>query len=725
MSDFASEAELQALIEEAIRNEALAGLIVDEAKLREAVASEGRDRLPHFSLDRLCRRASITAGAAVLESLDSLMLLRANRNVSMTRKEILKPDVVCFNPESERVVLFELKVSIAAGRQAITELGAYEQEVKNHLPLMSEDDIHQVLVSSEWSVLMDHSVLSAVTWAGKKILCLQAEKVEGRLVLKTRIPQAWGITGSAMFPSESLVSMTLCLYDYQADNAPRTDSELDPRLVTALKVMGRTGDALGSHGFAMLWKDHSQQSMTAYNVTICCVAPFGLYKKIRSSGSIDSDSDSLASAIDDVVREVSPIGLSGTFFAIGKSAFSLLEELFTPEWEGSSSWDKERNTLMLRAEPEMFEFWGSLSRHAIDYVTNPTMRRQRPGLLLGNLADWNDPQVAIPLIDQMIEPRILASGNVRWKDAFQLGFLLGLDRSLRKAIRVYTDDGAIRCRYFWNLIDVRYALNEVEYLSNCALNVNSAHPALTFQDDPAVDDEEEFKRLLSWLMREFFMEEIGHINAFICGLEGAPIFDENGLKLLTEDKCIQQLLVKIEERMRSTTTYVLQELSSQVDEGSLLPDAKLLLEQIRIKLNLPVVDIHINLTDVPVHVLQSAWSLCLAASDFVVRGVAHQQHAANFSSVDWDWLKQGVMEAYQRGETEVGVILNVNGQLGTGNIRLGGFKLPLRKCDPAVEVMFFDETAMFAMVRIVTWNELKTMKSHASFRVKDSQNSDE
>lgn len=725
MSDFASEAELQTLIEEAIRNETLAELVVDDALLIEAAANEDKDRLPHFSLDRLCRHAAITAGASVLESLGSLTLLRANKNVSLTQGETLKPDVVCFNPETESVVLFELKVSTAAGRQAITELAAYEQEIKNHLPLLSEHDVHLVLVASEWSVLMDHGASSAVTWGGKKILCLQAEKAQGKLVLKTRIPEAWQITGSAKFPPEALATMTLCLYDYQQDTDPRKEPEFDPRLLTAMKVMGRTGDALGSHGFAILWKDHAPYSLAPFNVTICCVAPFSLYREGRSSGVIESNGDSFVAALDELMRDAPPTGQSGTFFAIGQSAFPLLSELFTPQWEAASHWKHDRATLMTRAEPLMCEFWGSLGRHAIDYVSSPTLRRERPNLLLGNLADWNSPSVAIPLIDQMCEPRVLASGNVRWKDAFRLGFFLGLDRSLRQTIRLRPDDGFLRCRHLWNTMDVQYALEEVQLLSNSAANVNPPDSALTFQNNPDIDDEDEFVRLVRWIMDEFLMKEPGHVNAFLCGLEGAPLFDEEGLGKVLAEESGQIILTRIDAPLRGATAAVLRGLIAQFKEGSLPPHAGRLLEQLRTELQLPAADTRFDLASVPAKLLQSAWPCCLDASDYVVHGVLHRLNAADFAGVDWDWLRQGVMEAHGRGETNVGVILSANGYLGTGPIEPGGFKLPLRMCDPAIEVAFLDETAVATMVRIVTWDELQELKTYASFSQPSRENSED
>lgn len=715
MSDFASEAELQALIEDAIENERLAQIVLDNAGLLDAAAKEGKGRLPQYSLDRLCRRAAILAGASVLKSLSSLALLRANKNMSMTQNEVLRPDVVCFNSDREKVVLFELKVSNAAGRQAISELAAYEQEIKNYLPLISEDDVHLVLVSSEWSTLMDHSVSSAVTWGGKQILCLEATKVQGELVLKTRIPQAWQITGTAMFPPEALVTMTLCLYDYKSGIDRKEISELDPRLITALEIMGRTGDALGSHGFAILWRDHMVTSAAPYNVTICCVAPFGLYWAGRTSGAITSSEDDFAETLDILVRDTSPSGHSGSFFAIGNSASQLLKELFTPTWEGASFWADDRETLMTRAEPVMCEFWGSLGLHAIDYVSNPAMRAHRQNLLIGNLSDWHDPRVAIPLIDQISGPRMLASGNVRWKDAFQLGFYLGLDRSLRNLIKTYKDDTSLQCRFLWNNMDVNYALDEVQLLSNSAENVTPPKSAFTFQEDPQIDDADDFEQMVKWMVEEFLMGEPGHVNAFICGLEGAPLFDDQGLRLRLDEAALQTLGEGIIVRVRNATKYVLDGLFAQDQEGSLHPGAKPLFEQLKSQLNISAMDLSKNLANVPSDVLLAAWPTSLTASDFVEYGVLHKQHAVDFSNVDWDWLRQGVVEAHQRGDTDVGIILNANGHLGTGNLNRSSFKLMLRKHDPKIEVMFLDETSIFTSIRIMTWSELKALKSYASF----------
>ncbi|WP_373765263.1 hypothetical protein [Delftia acidovorans] len=716
MKDFESEAELQLLIEDAVRNEKLTEIIVDEAGLKKYSENEGKGRLPHFSLDRLCRKSTIEAGAEVLESLDSLILIRANKNVSMTPKDILKPDLVCFNSEKQNIVLFELKISNSAGRQAITELAAYEQEIKNHLPLMSDYDVNMVLVSAEWSVLMDHSVSSAVTWSGKKILCLHAVKVDGKLVLKTRIPQAWAITGSARLPMESLTTMTLCLYDNRAEDTSSDEREIEYKLMTALEVIGRKGDALGSHGFAMLWKDFSPGSQCKYNITICCIAPFGLYNAGRISGMIKADGDSFIGELDKVVADYDPSGHSEAFFKIGKSAFPILEELCSPRWEGMSFWQDERTAFKLRADPMVFELWGSLGSYAIDYVLNPSMRRERSGLLVDNLASWHEPRVAVHMIDQMTEPWIFPSGNVRLKDAFQMGIVFGLDRNLRSIMRKYPDDEQLKCRHYWNTLDLIYMLNEVEYLAKCSENVVPPSVPLGFNHDIEIDDAEEFGQLVDWILNNFFLGEEFHGDVFVFGVNAAVLFDGEGLGQLLGEGRIEPIFRKNEEFLRGKINFFLQTLIKKEEDGENLPYASNLLREIKELLHISDMNNSVDSKKFPRNSLLAAWDLCLVASDFIVPGVPHRQVPVDFSTVDWEWLKQGVIEACQREKKHFGVILNVNGQLGTGLIEPGGMRLPFPDFDPAVEVLFLDENSMFVSVKRMKWEELMAYKRYNSLK---------
>jgi hypothetical protein len=167
-----SEEQLRKLMVRAIKSDQLSSLIRDTAQIEMLSERDSDVQFPQFDIDRLTRQYSIQAAAKVLESLQLITFLTSDSNVSIVSGEVLRPDLACINQEQQSVVLFELKKTGQTGRQALTELLAYEQEIKNILPLLSNYDFNLVLVSPEWTPLMDHAVSSAIAWSNRKILCL-------------------------------------------------------------------------------------------------------------------------------------------------------------------------------------------------------------------------------------------------------------------------------------------------------------------------------------------------------------------------------------------------------------------------------------------------------------------------------------------------------------------------------------------------------------------------
>jgi len=123
-------------MEKAISKDQLFDLIEDTASLQNLSERDSEVQFPQFAIDHLSRTKAIEAGASVLDSLEFLELLTGDKNVSITSGEVMRPDLVCINPERQSVVIFELKKKSQTGRQALTELLAYEQEIKNLLPLI-------------------------------------------------------------------------------------------------------------------------------------------------------------------------------------------------------------------------------------------------------------------------------------------------------------------------------------------------------------------------------------------------------------------------------------------------------------------------------------------------------------------------------------------------------------------------------------------------------------
>ena len=709
---FVSEGQLHKLILRAIERDELSDLVKDKAQLKKLSDRDSDAQFPQFSVDHLARQCTIQAGAKVLDSLNFLTLLISDKNISIATGEVLRPDLACINPEEESVVLFELKKGGQTGRQALTELLAYEQEIKNLLPLLSNYDFNFVLVSAEWTPLMDHAVSAAIAWSNRKILCLTPTLVRKKLQLETRVPSAWKVTGSVYFPPEAMPCVTVCLYEKDAYSAKSEDKleldesndSLDPRIWTALEVIAREGDRLGAHGFALLWKDHLGISLTKYNLTVCGVSPFSFFRDSRRRENIESEDGWLVGKLDQYIRDYSPGGHSASLMAIATAAHPLLQEVADPHLEGFSDWETERHSLRRRSEPLLCEFWGALGEYARNYVMNPAVRKYRRSSLRNGLGDWRVPSVGLPLIQSFTRPEIFFEGEVRCSDAFRLGLLLGFDRTLRLNIRE-KDHPYLRCRFEWNRIELMTAIDEMMMLANAAENVNSPSEPFRFYGDPLFDDEADNQRVTSWIVGEFFQKSALHLLFFQIGLQGSLAFDEKKQGLWA-DPIPPEWLKPIEAELRSAITVVLSLYKKLESESGLWGELPSHFDWLRRTLGLRKRFSLAKVTEIEAPTLFAAWDACLEASELVLETVFHRHSPLASSVIDWAWLQQGVTEMRARGEYDAGVILLPNGQIVTGRVLPKGFDLKLAMKAPDLQVPFLDRSHGFGVMRIVKWSEL-------------------
>lgn len=716
---FKSESEIQKLIEDVVANETVSQCIKDVARIGELSERDSDNQFPQFSVDHISRLKAIEAGASVLESLSLLTLLTGDENVSVTKGETLRPDLVCINPEQQSVVLFELKKSSQTGREALTELLAYEQELKNLMPLLSSYDFNFVLISPEWSTLMDHAVSGAIAWSNKKVLCLKPllnEKDE--LELETYLPTAWKITGSAHLPEDALPSVTICLYEKDAYTKPEPPKKvakkegedevasLDVRLFTALEVMAREGDRLGTHGFALLWQDNWDQSLTRYNITICGIAPMELYKNSRQRGNISAADGKLVSKLDEYINDYDPSGHSESMMKVATSANALLKEISKPMLEGFNSWKHDELSLRGRAMPVMCEFWGALGEFSRQYVMHPAVRAHRRSTLMNGLGNWHDPQIGLPLMRSFRQPSIFPDGNVRCWDAFQLGRRLGLDRILRQSIKA-SDNNNLRCLFEWNRIELMTAVDEVRLLADAAKNVKAPDEGFKFYADPLHDDDNEHCRFVHWLFKEFLQETKTHWPFFLVGYEGGYLFEQRD-----QGRCLadvpESLLEQLQPNLRNAFIVVYCHYKQLYDEGGLWGDQEKQYEAIK---NACQIQDGFEADDVPSianRTLVDAWDVLVEAANHLVDPVWHEHAPVAVGNFDWSWMKQGVTEMRQRGELNPGVILLPNGQFVTGCTTpdMPGFNMTID--DPEEQVLFMDNSNGFGHMRVVRWSDLES-----------------
>lgn len=704
--EFSSEAELQKLLVDAVKNGELRDLVTDSARLVELAADDDSDAafMPILSIDHITRRACIRHGALALRSLDFLELLTADKNVSISKGEALRPDIVCYNPGRESLALFELKKEGQTARQALTELLAYEQEIKNQLPFLGSCDVTFVLVSPEWTTLMDHAAASAATWSGKRILCLEAGVEGGKLSLRTRIPSAWKITGSALFPQDSISAVTLSLNDIFDDG-----KNVDHRLITAMQVMAREGDRSGSNGFAILWRDHWGHSQAKFAITLCGISPFAFYKACRQSGFIADGDGSLAAQLDDVIRRFDPGGHGDGLMLIAKSANAVLEEISDPTLEGFMTWHVWLESARARAEPIMCEAWGILGDHARRMVLNPTVRKYGRPRRQG-MGDWTDPAIAIPMINELFGKQTLSSGDVDCSSSFRLGCLIGTDWILRNLINDndLPSKSAARQMFRWNSIELFAVLDEVQLLVASAQNVDAPKVPLRVTAKPEPFDEVDFENFINWLREQFLQSDPVHTHLFNTGMAAATLFGD--VPRLLGDVQIDDELAQM---LRDALGRLVEQCEQGLDESALTPDVQEnyagFLEAIAVSDGKDVS----ALDSVEPELLASAWDRLLELSDAVFDTVFHRHADMAPSRVDWAWLRQGVEEARARGDNEIGIVVSASGIVGTGRVfpnEIPRGAIPIQ-LDPATQVCFLDLSNGFGVMTVRAWAELENAES--------------
>ena len=103
------ESEVVSWLKQIIENEELLESITGQeviTSLTDTVIQE--HFLPCFGIDYISRRASAEAADFVLSRLSLLEIISINTSISLTTGEVLRPGILCFNPETKTLVVFEV-----------------------------------------------------------------------------------------------------------------------------------------------------------------------------------------------------------------------------------------------------------------------------------------------------------------------------------------------------------------------------------------------------------------------------------------------------------------------------------------------------------------------------------------------------------------------------------------------------------------------------------------
>lgn len=279
-----------------------------ESKIQEMLANEIRENdgslaclISEVSYDNLLRKKKDIYGMndiisqRYISSVETVMDLVScegkiicddgKKNISMNSSETLRPDFVIYNEEDDAYIIVELKVSANAERQAVTEVMAYQLELRNYLPGLSNYNIPIVIISQDYRPLLKHAIFSMLM-ENQNVLCLSVNEdalMNGRTeeVLEIVDCDTWSeIKWECR--KDSLVGYTLSFY--KIGEQSYSDKEMENIISMTTVLISTEAEKVNSNGFAIAWKfknadgfDKESFYMTDYFVTYFCVDPYKNY----------------------------------------------------------------------------------------------------------------------------------------------------------------------------------------------------------------------------------------------------------------------------------------------------------------------------------------------------------------------------------------------------------------------------------------------------------------
>lgn len=336
----------------------------------------------------------------ILEFIYCTELMSADKNISATKTEILKPDFVLYASEAQGIIVVELKNFSAATRETGTEIGAYSGEIRSQLPFIADADLMGVIISPEWPTLLRHYVVQEIFWRRRKLLCLQPVEVDGETRLETvDIKYLSGGDIALKTAAHYLGGYHICLYDEELQAGSNDRERLtsyEEQMRTALRVLTTEGEAQGLTGFAFLWKDKWEQSLAPFMITLVNFAPFQQLDQVLQRENGWETATNFQRTMMKINAEFDPQGHTGALMAKTRAIDSILESFCRPIPESFQSWVNLRREMWPRVERMVaFETWGAFTPRYLEML--------RGAYKVGNSFEYSHGELGWDFVESIVD----------------------------------------------------------------------------------------------------------------------------------------------------------------------------------------------------------------------------------------------------------------------------------------------------------------------------------
>ncbi len=481
-----------------------------------------------FSIDFLLYNRYQKSAKIVYESLQSNSTLIDNRNISLEKNEILKPDFVLIEDSYGKIIIVELKTSKKTEREAMTELFAYAQEIRNHLPFISNYELLFVIISNEYTTLLEHSIANLLLGTSINILCLKAKKEQDKhFNLVFHSISTWSDVGDNFSNSHTFLSLNLHF------NVPQEPKE--PVLDTVIDLITHEASQNNSHGFCFLWKDtwKDQISDYEYAVSLFCINPYVFIDNAIKIGFLEKNSSNISKFL----YEKAPIVFStDNLFKICKNAYTYLKHYCSPSIEEAPPWNiainHNKNILTNRSIPILFNAWGFIGDYIKTvYISDEFKNIRYPAAYLRNVS-YKSPIISLPLIYEITDNSLFKHGDFYASAVFKFGKLLSIFDYILKNIN-YLKKNKIALQNLealieWIYIELSSPIFEIGYYYNNKKKSENPPPVFIYNSINEIEKSIEMtQKYILWFNNEFIgSSNSNHQYLFLLGINNGFIFND-------------------------------------------------------------------------------------------------------------------------------------------------------------------------------------------------------
>lgn len=704
---FLKEHELQGALRDAVDSSTLLSQIVGWEKAEGvAAAASAPDFDPFLTLDDIVRYRVARAALLVRERLHDLVVMADNRvSISLDSAQRLFADLIGLSPSSGAVVLFEIKRSRVAARETATELLAYEHEIRNQLPFIGRSEVNLVVVSSDFSPLLDHAVTSLVAWHHLQVLCLRVDDNGGYVV---HLPTAWTTFGQWRIDSRAVEVMDLSFSPdrMQGDLGVEECSAL---LSTALDLIRREGERDGTTGFAFVWSDVLYPRLTSApcSMTIARVSPLVSARDARIDAFLGDATTPLRHFITGSFAEDCP-----PMHVEVESAQRFLSAFGQVALGGLTTWDRLRSDtrhrsdgfiMDRRAQPLEFALWGALADYGADLFANPSRLAAfyaghlKPGISLSN------PMLAMRLVD-----KVIIDDNPPWLGAqwfSSLGFRLSRLRTHRRAWPG-EDQPNLRRQLLplltWAAFDVAAMASDLEAAAQ-VIGSREGPPALSLGSTEAVWDSSatisSLEALAEWVHTALIGADQPVMRAmFDIAYQHGWLLDRY-IEAMAPEGSLTQAIDELGELGRERISKLLRVTQETPDKFA--PLVELAAETFE---NFDVARPLDAVKALPAEMLMEEFVTGIPRlHDLLIEPLGLRLPLAVPHSVDWDGIQQKLVELLGRG---VAAVVEIDPSGGVGIDVLD--EPPVVRIDPTRETWVLVRQGLVSVMLRETWDDLRS-----------------